>query len=95
MSFWKIGVSGGALVPYIIPVFFESFQLIGVGNVIRVFHIQRCKLNTESILVMWQCQELGIIDVGGQYAALFGCYRLLRLLQAGENDWGSISAGMD
>ena len=64
MSFGKIGVSGGALVPYIIPVFFEPFQLVGVRYVIRLFHVQRCKLNTESILVMWQSQEMGIFNVG-------------------------------
>ena len=56
MPFRKVGVSGGSLVANIVPVVFESFQFVGIGDVAGLLHIQGGKLDAESILIVRQGQ---------------------------------------
>ncbi len=95
MPFRKVGVSGGSLVANIVPVVFEAFQFVGIGDVAGILHIQGGKLDAESILIVRQGQEVRIIDVSGQYATFFGSHRLLGLLQAGEDDGRNVCTCMD
>ena len=44
MPFRKVGVSGGSLVANIVPVVFESFQFVGIGDVAALLHKNNKKL---------------------------------------------------
>lgn len=92
VSFRQVGVGGGALLAYGVPVLLETLQRIGILDFGRGGIIEGGKLYREDILLVRQDQPFRVVQGLAQHGAPAGQDVLVGYQQFGKHDGGHIVA---